>query len=102
MFCVVYRFHVKSGKEAQFREGWRLVTRKLREENNSLGSRLHKDENGVFIAYAQWPDRNTWDSAENHSDEAERGRSMMRDSYADGWQSAEVLHQLEMVDDLLL
>ena len=45
-------------------EGWSRLTEAIRESRGGLGSRLHKSEDGWWIAYALWPDRQTWQSAQ--------------------------------------
>lgn len=40
--------------ERQFIEAWSEVTLYIRENFGSLGSRLHRDADGVFYGYAQW------------------------------------------------
>lgn len=101
MFCVVYRFPVKPEHEAQFKEGWRNLTEIIKRECGGLGSRLHQNHDGAWIAYAQWPDEKTWAEAKTDSPKAERNRQMMRECYLDG-QQIEVLYKLSVVDDLLL
>ena len=61
MFAVIYRWKVLPGREAQFEEGWRAGTAAIAREFGGWGSRLHRGEDGVFVAYAQWPDRETWE-----------------------------------------
>jgi hypothetical protein len=41
--------------EGQFVEAWSSVSRQLREKRGSLGSRLHRGQDGVWYSYAQWP-----------------------------------------------
>jgi quinol monooxygenase YgiN len=60
-FCVLYRFKIRPGKEETFRDGWSRMTRAIRENRGGLGSRLHLADDGVWVAYAQWPDRNAWE-----------------------------------------
>lgn len=55
--AILYRWRVKAGKEDQFRAAWERITRLLMEHRGALGSRLHRAEDGSFIAYAQWPSR---------------------------------------------
>ena len=62
MFAAIYRFNVKEGMDAQFIDSWGALTRMIYEFEGSLGSRLHKQADGVYIAYAQWPDFNTWNN----------------------------------------
>ena len=100
MFCVIYQFHVNPEKEKQFQEGWGNLTKILKKENGALGSRLHRNHDGAWIAYAQWPDEQTWADAANNSAEAERNRQLMKESYLEG-KTTEVLYKLDVVNDLL-
>lgn len=54
-FAVIYRWRLKAGMEAQFVEAWSEITRLLREQRGSLGSRLHQGPDGIWVGYAQWP-----------------------------------------------
>lgn len=54
MFIVLYRWRIKSGMEQQFINAWSEVTFYIRENYDSLGSRLHRGNDGIFYAYAQW------------------------------------------------
>jgi quinol monooxygenase YgiN len=60
VFCVVYQWKVKPGKENMFRQTWREITEAIFAQHGSLGSRLHRAEDGSFVAYAQWPDETSW------------------------------------------
>lgn len=76
MFAVIYRWQVVPGLEAQFETGWRRGTERIAAEFGGWGSRLHKADGGVFVAYAQWPDEETWKKAMetrmHHSDNEAR------------------------------
>ena len=63
-FCVIYRWVVHDGKEAECREAWARLTEALRRQRGGLGSRLHIADDGTWVAYAQWPDRETWAAAQ--------------------------------------
>ena len=53
----------KEGEEQSFEKAWGDVTDAIREHRNSLGSRLHRTEQkNVYMAYAQWPDKQTCES----------------------------------------
>jgi quinol monooxygenase YgiN len=97
LFCVIYEWKVRPGKEDQFRETWRNITEAIFHQHGSLGSRLHHADDGRWIAYAQWPDREHW---EHHADtigvELERSRQAQA---LDG--EAKVLFRLTVTDDLL-
>lgn len=97
LFCVIYEWSVLPGKEDQFRETWRNITEAIFRQHGSLGSRLHHADDGRWIAYAQWPDREHW---EHHADtinvELERSRQA---ETLDG--EVKVLFRLNVTDDLL-
>lgn len=54
-FCVIYRARVAPDKEQQYIAAWSRLTRLLRSERGALGSRLHRGNDGLWYAYAQWP-----------------------------------------------
>ncbi|PCH81282.1 MAG: hypothetical protein COB96_02755 [Planctomycetota bacterium] len=60
-FAVLYRWKIRNGMEQKFRAAWETVTDLLMEKRGSLGSRLHQSEDGLWVAYAQWPSREAWD-----------------------------------------
>ena len=93
MFIAVYAFRVKSGMEAEFQEAWAELTREIIAQRNGLGSRLHLDENGTFIAYAQWADRKSWEAAAPLDISA---RKQMYEALI----SVHTLYRLDLVDDL--
>jgi quinol monooxygenase YgiN len=53
-FCVIYRARVYPDKEAKYVAAWSRLTRLLRSERGALGSRLHRGNDGLWYAYAQW------------------------------------------------
>jgi quinol monooxygenase YgiN len=63
-FCVIYRFKVRDGAENAFRQGWTRITEEIRRDHSGLGSRLHRADDGLWVAYAQWPDRNAWEQSQ--------------------------------------
>lgn len=99
MFAVIYRWRVIPGLEAQFEEGWAAGTAAIAKEFGGLGSRLHKAGEGLYIAYAQWPDKATLDKAMEtrmrHSDDEARRK------YRESILEFETLAQGEVVADLL-
>lgn len=67
MYCLSYRFTLYSptpANEAQFIACWSGITEFFKESGGALGSRLHKGEDGAFYAYAQWPDKKTFEAAD--------------------------------------
>lgn len=77
-FCVIYRWTIKPGREKDFREAWEALTRALRSERGSLGSRLHRARDGTWMAYAQWPSEEAWRAAFGDSPDA-GAMAQMRD-----------------------
>jgi heme-degrading monooxygenase HmoA len=97
MFIVLYRWRVKPEKEAQFIEAWSEITTYLRENFDSLGSRLHRGEDGVFYAYAQWKSTDQRENAFQNSPPSEAGKRM-REAIEESF--AEV--RLEILSDYLI
>jgi heme-degrading monooxygenase HmoA len=99
MFVVVYRWHLKPGFEDTHRAGWRAVTESIRRAYGTGGSRLHRDADGAYIAYAVWPDEATWERARASAPPStEADRALMREGIEG---AVEVLHRLTVIDDLL-
>lgn len=80
MFVALYRWRLKPGKEEQFREAWSQVTLAIRERCGSLGSRLHRCEDGSWVAYAQWPSKDLWEKDCALGEAAVAARQRMRES----------------------
>ncbi len=59
---VLYRWRLAVGREAEFADAWRDATEALL-ARGSLGSRLHRGDDGLWYGYAQWPDAETRRSA---------------------------------------
>ena len=98
MFAVLCLFKTKPGQQETFEKAWEGLTQLIYQYEGSLGSRLHKKDAFNYLAYAQWPDRNTWEnSGENLPESADIHRNDMRSSC----ESIETLYEMEMINDLL-
>jgi heme-degrading monooxygenase HmoA len=97
MFVALYRWKVKEGHEKKFREGWRQRTEEIYQLAGSLGSRLHQAEDGTWVAYAQWPDRETYDAAQSVPVIDAAARRMFRESIAESYPDI----YMNVTDDLL-
>jgi len=98
MFVAIYSFKIRENCEEAFIKSWEDLTKLIYEFENSLGSRIHRKSENEFIAYAQWPDKETWEnSGANMPEAANPIRKVMKDSCT----SIETIHELEMVSDLL-
>jgi hypothetical protein len=63
MFLVLYEWHAKPGKEAQFEEAWRRGTQAITRKFGSYGSRLGRTSDGRYVGAAEWPDEAIWKAA---------------------------------------
>ena len=98
MIAVIIKFKVKPNQEKVFVENWKQLTKFIYEYENSLGSRLHKEEDLNFIAYAQWPDKETLHNTDSKlPEEALEVRKRMRNAC----EKVEKLYELELTEDLL-
>lgn len=80
MVVYLYRWRLKQGKEETFRKAWAIVTEELQSKCGSLGSRLHKGNDGLYYGYAQWPNAETREQAKLSHPQIEKARSEMRDA----------------------
>lgn len=97
MFVILYRWRIKPEKEAQFIGAWSEITASYRENFGSLGSRLHRGEDGIFYAYAQWKS-----AAQRENAFADKGRSetgsRMREAVEESFPEV----RLEILSDYLV
>ena len=97
MFSVIYKFEIKSDRKDSFEKSWKDLTLLIYEYAGSLGSRLHKKDECNYIAYAQWPNKETWENSSNKLPERSYEISaLMRESC----NSIETLYELELIEDL--
>jgi putative acetyltransferase len=80
MFNVLYRWRLKPGAEESFGNAWADMTVLLRKSRGALGSRLHKAEDGTWVAYARWPDKACWEKSSREGSVDEKLSSAMQDA----------------------
>jgi quinol monooxygenase YgiN len=90
MVIYLYRWKIKPDKEAQFQKAWSYVTGQLREKSGSLGSRLHRGDDGLWYGYAQWPSIEVREQSNLKNDEIIEARRQMKDA------------TIEMLPDIVL
>ena len=99
MFAAIYSFKIHPGKDADFLNSWKTLTKLIHQYEDSLGSRLHRASENEYIAYAQWPNRERWlKSGKKLPASANKWRKQMRACCAE----IKTLHELEMIEDLLI
>ena len=98
MLIVLLEFQVKPGMDDEFIDAWNATTINIYQKLGSLGSKLHRSDNGVYIGYAQWPSEEVYDQEHQLSIEDEAIRERMRQTLVNG--RAKLLHKLTVVSDL--
>jgi quinol monooxygenase YgiN len=104
MFVAIYWWRVHPGKEDQFRAAWSRGTDLIRERYGSYGSRLHRDADGRFVGYAEWPDRETWQRAFDQKmvyDDPET-REAFQDAVCETPTGNDPIFTMDVTDDLLI
>lgn len=84
-FVVIYRWRLHPGKEMQFQEIWSRNTPLIIEHCGGLGSRLHQAEDGTWLAYAQWPDKETWERSYSVPNWSPPGAPLLQDCVAESF-----------------
>ncbi len=83
-FTVLYRWRLKPGAEQRFRDAWESVSRELL-SRGSLGSRLHRADDGTFVSYAQWPSSDARQRAFEQPTDCGEAHRVMADSIAESF-----------------
>ncbi len=65
-FSVIYSFKIHSEFEQEFIESWKELTNLIYKFEGSLGSRLQKVDSNLFLGYALWPNKKTFDLASDN------------------------------------
>ncbi len=97
MTIFLYRWKIKPDKQQQFEKNWSIVTKAIRNQCGSYGSRLHLAANGEYVGYAQWPNKVAREKCEL-DDSAQDARKLM-------WEAIEISYPdecLEVKSDLLV
>ena len=98
MFTVIYTFKLKEDKIQQFIENWTELTKLIYKHQGSFGSRLHKVDKLNYVAYAQWPDKETWGSEWKNMPEYSKEISR---KMKEACLKSETAYELDVVVDLL-
>ena len=117
MFIAIYELHPRPGHQEEFAAAWAAFTRAIYKFCGSRGSRLHTQVGAPaggesspdsqadldaapapMIAYAQWPDRATWERAGSEDADFIAARNAMFELLT----SSRTLYELETHTDLLM
>ncbi len=98
MFIVVLEFNVKPGLENKFLKYWQLTTDIIYKNFGSLGSRLHISDTNTYIAYAQWPSLDVYETEQDWSEVDIDIRNKMRETLIDG--QVKIINKFAVMSDL--
>jgi hypothetical protein len=99
MISVILEFEPLEGMEKEFALAWTLCTEIIYENFGSLGSRLHRENHGKYIAYAQWPNKEVYENSSEWPEHLLTARDTMRSLLKSG--KPKILYILEVEVDLL-
>jgi starch synthase len=99
MYVVLYRWRIKPEFERSHREGWRQVTEAIRRTWGTAGSRLHRADDGSWIAYAVWPDEATFRRSREVAPAPTPAELQLMLEALDG--PSEIMFRMVVTDDLL-
>ena len=97
MFAILYRWKLKPGTEETFRDAWKAMTETIKAKYGTGGSRLHRTDDGDFVAYAVWPHREHWGATGKLPSTNPEASARMRACIAHSLPST----PLEVLEDLL-
>lgn len=63
MFSIIYRGYIIPEHEVEYVQLWQTIAEHFIETQGALGSRLHKTDDGMYLAYSCWPNRATWENS---------------------------------------
>lgn len=96
-FAVIYRWHLHPDLVVQFQQAWARGTEAIARERGGLGSRLHQADDGSWLAYAQWPDRASWERSRQLGSVNPEDTALMQAAIAESFEPL----LLQPVSDLL-
>ncbi len=62
MYVTLYQWLVKDGKENRFIEAWTTLTQQLQAQVPALSGKLHKTQQGSYVAIINWPSQQVWET----------------------------------------
>jgi hypothetical protein len=63
MFAAIYQGYLNPGCEKEYQKLWKIIATYFVEKRGALGSCLHKNAEGLWVAYSRWPDQATRDAS---------------------------------------
>lgn len=97
-FTIIYVFKVKEGKEKEFINSWTELTKLIYRFAGSNGSRLHQSDKQLYIGYAQWENKETW---QHSSDKLPEAANEFRKKMHACCSEIKSLYEMNVIQDLL-
>lgn len=97
-FYVIYRFSIILNSDDEFISAWEKLTIHIQNYSGGLGSKIHKEKEGVFIAYAKWPSKKDWENSKSSFPEEEE---LLKKEMRKYLKTTKVLHTMYLVSDLM-
>ena len=73
MFAVIYKIHISPDKELVYQQLWHQVAQYFIKYRGAISSSLHKTNDGYYLAYSRWPDKQTRDASWSLDDQVSVG-----------------------------
>jgi hypothetical protein len=96
MFTVIYRWRIRAEMEEAFLRAWHRRTEKIYSTQGSLGSRLHREDDGTYCAIALWPSQDAWRKNEPPLLDDEEDAATFRDAIVEALPTM----TMDAIDDL--
>lgn len=82
-FAAIYRWRLRPGMEDQFVQAWTRISQIYLHQHGSLGSRLHRGQDGIWYSYAQWPSASAREQAFSADTQDKEAGERMRQAIAE-------------------
>ena len=108
MFAVIYQGYIKTDREDDYKKSWHKIATYFTKHRGAIGSCLHQAENGLWLAYSRWPNRDTRDASwpgdsalsKDLPDDIKVAVAMLKDCLDQERQLPEIC--MDVIDDLLI
>jgi hypothetical protein len=98
-FYVLYRWRLRADMEQQFIDAWAKMTELIMQQRGGLGSRLHHRDDGWWVAYAAWPNKEHWVRSMEIGSPDEELAKLMDEAIAEREPPEELLPVRDLVAD---
>lgn len=97
MFALIYEFDVNTRNTENFLQTWHVLTSRVKALSESAGAMLHKLNDTTWVAYSNWPSKESWEKSDLNQEEM----VILREQLFSLCDDIRIAYQLDVVDDLL-